>query len=52
MTTLSDYLNDFAEDLLRLAREYADDSGRLGFLQAKHDLIEEYTRLIKERLIG
>jgi len=50
MTTLKDYLNDFTEDVKKIMNT---ESGEIPDWETqKEDLIEEYLKIITERLIG
>ena len=57
MTTLKDYLNDFAEDILKVTDDIrtnhsSESDNQMEWENAKEDKIVEYLKIIIERLIG
>jgi len=56
MTNLKDYLNDFADELEEkiedVKRTSLDDDMEEDVQKCKDELIEEYLKIITERLIG
>ena len=56
MTNLKDYLNDFANEVVEKVEEVKraslDDDMEEDVQNVKDELIEEYLKIITERLIG